>query len=321
MIGAVCCTGADALALLDIASGERLGTVEVGSDPVHALVRGGDVWVATMGERAVSIVADGGVRRVDTGVLGPSHFAAAAGALFVPCTGGDATAVIDSDALEFVGRVHTGVEPHEAAVYDGDVYVGSRTDGTVTVVDAERAAAGAADPTVATIDLPTPTGDSARVQGVEAGADGVFAVDQRGARAYKVAPEDGVVAAADVGEDPSEVTVTPDRVFVPGRASATVHEFDHGLDPVGRHDVGERPVDVVALDHPWVVHRDATRLESLAGSAVIELPYPAIGAVPAGDELLVSHYDDAAVSLVDLASNGIRWTTETGANPFGAVVV
>lgn len=320
MLAVVCCTGDDVLALLDVATGEYRGAVDVGSDPVHPHLHGGDVWVATMGDRAVSAVVDGDVRRVDTGVLGPSHFTAAADALFVPCTGGDATAVVDPAGFELVGRVHTGAEPHEAAAQGGHVYVGSRGDGTVTLVDAERAAAGEAGSVVATVELP-PGDGSARVQGVEALPDGVVAVDQRGGRICKVGRRDGVVASADVGSDPYEVTVTPDRVFVPGRDADTVRELDHDLAPVGRHDVGSRPTDVVVLDRPWVVHRDDPRLVPLDGADAIELPFPAISAAPVGDDLLVSHYDDAAVSLVDVPGNRVRWTTETGGNPFGAVVV
>lgn len=321
MFAAVCCSGADELALLDVETGERLGTVAVGADPVHAFLRDGDVWVATMGDRAVSVVTDGDVRRVETGVLGPSHFAAASGALFVPCTGGDVTAIIDPEARDLVGRVFTGTEPHEAAVSDGHVYVGSRADGTVTVVDAARAAAGASDVTVATIELPTSEDGPARVQGVEANAGGVFAVDQRGGRVHKVTRWDGVVATAGVGTDPSEVTVTPDRVFVPGRASDSVDELGHDLSRIASHDVAAQPTAVVVLDRPWVLHRRAARLSALDGGTGVALPYPAISAVPVGGDLLVSHYDDGAVSLVDVDGNRVRWTTETGVNPFGAVVV
>jgi len=119
---AVPCEGDDLLALFALDTGERLGEVPVGSHPVHATTCRGRTVVATMGDRAVTAVdASGEVTQIETGVLGPSHFAAANGELYVSCSAGDALAVIDSERLTLVDRVAVGAEPHEVAVApDGD---------------------------------------------------------------------------------------------------------------------------------------------------------------------------------------------------------
>ncbi|MFB6352656.1 MAG: hypothetical protein ABEJ92_01070, partial [Halobacteriales archaeon] len=72
------------------------GAIPVGGHPVDAVAVDGRVFVATMDERSIDVVdADGSVRTVATGVLGPAHFARVGDRLFVTCTGGDAVAAID----------------------------------------------------------------------------------------------------------------------------------------------------------------------------------------------------------------------------------
>ena len=322
---AVPCEGDDALALFALADGEPLGEVPVGSHPVHATTFGGRTFVATMGDRAVTAVdADGAVSRIETGVLGPSHFAAANGELFVSCTAGDALAVVDPETLTLVARVAVGAEPHEVAVApDGRrLYAGSRREGVVDVVDpASHERIGAVD-----------VGADARVQGVAIGPEGArgYAVDQAGARvvAFDPAAVDETGAASDgpvlgeapVGADPYDLVVTADRVFVPGRDDGVVHEFDRDLDRVAVHEGFARPVDLFRIGgERWVLDAGDDRLRSLGGS-VVETPAPGLVATRVEDRLVVSHYDDDRISLVDVAG-GTVWTAETPAYPFGSVVV
>ncbi|WP_123620974.1 YncE family protein [Halorubrum sp. CSM-61] len=325
---AVPCEGDDLLALFALDTGDRLGEVPVGSHPVHATTCRGRTVVATMGERAVTAVGSGGeVTRVETGVLGPSHFATANGELYVSCSAGDALAVIDPERLTLVDRVAVGAEPHEIAVSpDGDrLYSGSRREGVVDVVDTEsRERIGAID-----------AGPDARVQGVAVSPNGErgYAVDQRGARVVAFDPggdagslSDGepIRREAAVGADPYDLVATADRVFVPGRGDGVVHEFDRDLEPIAVHEGFSRPVDVFEVaGERWVLDAAAARLRSLDG-AVVETAAPGLVATPvggAGDgRLAVSHYDDDRVSLVDVDS-GTVWTAESPAYPFGSVVV
>ncbi|MDZ5810023.1 YncE family protein [Halorubrum sp. AD140] len=319
---AVACEGDDVLALFALDTGEPLGEVPVGSHPVHAKTHGGSTFVATMGERAVTAVdPTGGVVRIETGVLGPSHFAAANGELFVSCTAGDALAVIDPEELALVTRIAVGAEPHEVAVSpDGRrLYAGSRRDGVVDVVDP------ALHERIGSVDV----GGDARVQGVAVGPDGRrgYAVDQRNARvvAFETGgggalPADPVLGAAAVGTDPYDLVVTGDRAFVPGRADGVVHEFDRDLELVAVHEGFTRPVDLFRVGGEWwVLDAEADRLRSLGGS-VVETPAPGLVATRVGDRLVVSHYDDGLISLVDV-DGGAIWTAETAAYPFGSVVV
>ena len=327
-IAAVPCEGDDLLALFALADGEPLGEVPVGSHPVHATTAEGRAVVATMGDRAVTAVdADGAVSRVETGVLGPSHFATANGDLFVSCTAGDALAVVDPESLTLVARIAVGAEPHEVAVSPDErrLYAGSRREGVVDVVDpAARERLGAVD-----------VGPDARVQGVAVGPDGDrgYAVDQAGARIVAFDPDrvdetdeetvpddDPIINTAAVGADPYDLVVTADRVFVPGRGDGVVHEFDRDLALAAVHEGFDRPVDLFRIDgERWVLDAAAAGLRSLSG-AVVETPAPGLVATRVGDRLVVSHYDDDRISLVDVA-DGTVWTAETPAYPFGSVVV
>lgn len=327
-IVAVPCEGDDLLALFALADGEPLGEVPVGSHPVHATTAEGRAVVATMGEREITAVdADGDVSRVETGVLGPSHFATANGDLFVSCTAGDALAVVDPESLTLVARIAVGAEPHEVAVSPDErrLYAGSRREGVVDVVDpAARERLGAVD-----------VGPDARVQGVGVGPDGDrgYAVDQAGARVVAFDPDrvdetdeepvpddDPIISTAAVGADPYDLVVTADRVFVPGRGDGVVHEFDRDLALAAVHEGFDRPVDLFRIGGEWrVLDAAAAGLRSLSG-AVVETPAPGLVATRVGDRLVVSHYDDDRISLVDVA-DGTVWTAETSAYPFGSVVV
>lgn len=316
-IAAVPCEGDDVLALFSISDGEHIGSIPVGAYPVHAIAHAGVTFVATMGERAVSAVTlDGTVERIETGVLGPSHIAVAGGYVFVACSAGDSIAVIDPASLETIDRIGVGAEPHELAVDPSGerLYVGTRRSGTVDVVSvADRTVIGSVD-----------IGPNARVQGVGLTPDGRrgYAVDQAGERVVAFDPSSVLenIAYTEVGRDPYDLVVTADRVFVPGRASGTVHEFNHELRPIAVHEGYDRPVDVLRVDDSWwVLDAAEARLKSLAG-AEVTTPAPGLSAVCWDDQLLISHYDDAMVSLVDL-TDGVVWEATSPANPFGAIVV
>jgi hypothetical protein len=337
MLVAVPCSDDDCVILLDTADGTERGRIGVGDHPVHLAVVGDRTFVATMGDRAVSVVADGAVHRVETGVLGPSHFATTdEGDVLVPCTGGDALAIVDPERLALRARVGVGAEPHDVAVREGLAFVGSRADGSVTVVD----------PAAATVEATHDLAADARIQGVEAAAEGVYAVDQRHARLFRLTPE-GVEGSVPVGANPYDAVLTDDRVLVAGRDDGTVtavprgSAFGAGVDgdreaAAGAeshvHDVGGRPNAVVLADGAaWVLDRERAQLRSLGGPTVgdpsnrrIDLPHPTFAAAAAPTDeavLYVSHYDDAAVSAVDLDAGRVRWTAETPAHPFEPAVV
>ncbi|WP_197431174.1 YncE family protein, partial [Halorubrum sp. CBA1125] len=333
-VAAVACEGADALALFALDTGEPLGEIPVGSHPVHATTVRGQTFVATMGDRAVSVVGpDGTVSRIETGVLGPSHFAMADGKLFVSCSAGDVLAVIEPDERTLVDRIGVGAEPHEMAVSANGrwLYAGSRRDGVVDVIEVETRER------VAAVDI----GAGARVQGVALSpeAERGYAVDQRGERvvAFKTDESTGtvtvpnpgsavdpdatpIVGTAEVGADPYDLVVADGRVFVPGREDGTVSEFDLDLTLRTVHDGFVRPVDLCRLDERWwVLDAGDARIRSLDGE-VISTTAPGLSATTAGDRLVVSHYDDDAVSVVSVTA-GTVWTADSPAHPFGSVVV
>lgn len=317
MLIAVPCSAADAVALYDAADGNDAGRIAVGSHPVHLAAADGRVLVATMDERSVDVVAEGTVHRVPTDVLGPSHFAVVDDRAFVPCTGGDAVAVLDFDTLELRDRVAVGAEPHDAEVVGDAVYVGGRVDGTVSVIDARTAAERA------TVSVAERSDSGARVQGLTATGDRVYAVDQSNG-CVVLLDETGVVAAAPVGTNPYEAVITDGRVLVAGRDDGTVTALSADLAEVTTHAVGGRPLDVVlANDDAWVVDRENAILRTLAGERV---PLPHLGFAAVRDprdsqRVYVSHYDDDALTAVDLADRSVAWTAETPGRPFDPLVV
>jgi hypothetical protein len=314
---AVPCSDADAIALYDAADGSDAGRIGVGSHPVHLAAADGRVLVATMGERSIDVVTDGTVERVATGVLGPSHFAVRDGRAFVPCTGGDAVAVVDLEVLDLRDRIAVGAEPHDAMAVGDAVYVGSRGDGTVSVLDATSATERAV------VDVAGASGSEGRVQGLAAADDGVYAVDQANSQVGRV-DEGGVIARASVGTNPYEAVASDDRVFVAGRDDGTVTELSTDLSSATTYNVGGRPVDILAVDGTvWLFDRDRAVVRSLAGTDV-ELPHPGFAAVrdpKRPQRTYVSHYDDDAVSAIDLETGAVVWTAQTPARPFEPLVV
>lgn len=315
---AVPCEGADLLALFDD-DGTPLGEIAVGSHPVHATVIAGRVYVATMGERSITVVdRDGEVARIATGVLGPAHIVSAGDRVLVPCTASDAVAVIDARRASLEGRVPTGAEPHDVAVIEGGAIAGSRTDGYLTLFDPISLAV------KARLEVPDPA--TARLQGVDtpvgdAHPSSAYVVDQGNDRVLLVG-SDGVRAAANVGAEPYEATVTHRRAYVPARGTDTVHEFDPELTEAVVHDTATEPEGVVIVNgEPWVFHRGSPEIRTLGGRSV-SIPAPALAATGLPDgRVLLSHYDDHAISLVDPASGDVAWTAETPEHPFGSVVV
>ncbi|MGZ0746099.1 hypothetical protein [Haloparvum sp. AD34] len=195
------------------------------------------------------------------------------------------------------------------------LYVGSRADGTVTVVDAETATVRTA------IDLGTVDGTQARVVGLAAADDGVYAVDQANGRVAHIEAGStaGVAGVAAVGKNPYEPVVAGDRVLVAGRDDGTVTELSRDLSTATTHDVGGTPTEVVTADEDaWVFDRDRAVVRSLAGDGV-ELPHPGFAAARDPDRparVYVSHYDDDAISAVDLDAGTVRWTADTPERPF-----
>lgn len=312
---AVCCEGADELALYDLLRGDALGTIPVGSHPVHAAAHEDRVFVATMGERSVDIVdIDGTVTRVRTGVLGPSHFAAIGGDVFTACSAGDQVAVVGGKQFGLETRVPVGDQPHDIATDGQFAYVGCRGAGEVTVISAaDRLVAGRVSV-------------GGRVQGVA--VDGRtqtgYAVDQAGERVvrFTTGHDPGVIAEASLDGTPYEVSLRLDHdsVYVPARDAGIVYEFDPDLQHKTVHRGFATPTEVHRLaGREWVVDRDVSCLRAVDGTQ-LSTPAPALVGRPSEHGIVLSHYDDGMLSLVD-PEEGVSWITQTPDLPFGTVII
>ncbi len=314
---AVPCAGAAVLALYDL-DGEELGQIPVGCDPVHATISAGQVFVATMGERSVTVVTPSGdVSEIDLGVLGPAHFTAVGERLLVPCSASDVVAVIDAGALALEGRVPVGAEPHDVGMAGSVAIAGSRIAGVLTGFDPVNREVSTQ------YEVPNP--DTARIQGVDAaqapGVEAVYAVDQANDTVH-LADANGISESVGVGATPYEAVVTADRVFVAARDGSVVHELTPSLSVIEVHQTAPGPEGLVCLTEAvWVYHRETPVLWSLNGRE-IELPAPVLAATAVGEShILCSHYDDDQISLVDTRAGIVDWTIETPSRPFGAIVV
>jgi DNA-binding beta-propeller fold protein YncE len=222
--------------------------------------------------------------------------------------------VIDPDTRELVTRVSVGAEPHDVVAHKERVYVGSRSEGVVSVIDAS-ACEHRAD-----IDV----GANARVQGVEVhpATGRGFAVDQRSARvvSFSLDADPGVLGEATVGSDPYDLFVRDDHIYVPGRGAGTVHRLDTALNPEMVNEAFTTPMQVVPHDHrEWVVDRGTDSLASVDG-AETTLPVPGFKGLSTDEGILLSHYDERLVSFVD-PNTGVVWSEPTPANPFGLLVI
>lgn len=311
----VCCQGDGVLVLHALETGEACGRISVGDHPVHAIHASGTVFVATMGERAIAAIGqDGAVKRIELGVLGPSHFARACGSVFVTCTASDVIAMIDPVAATVTSRIGVGAEPHDIIAHDGLVYVGSRSDGRISVVDACRGVR------LGVVDI----GEGSSIEGLAISSSGEvgFATDVARSRlvAFSLGADRDVIDCVDVGRDPASVAVHDGVVYVPDETAGRVHTFSMDLEATGTYDGFERPVAVVPYKgRHWVIDRDSDTLSALEGDR-IDIPAGCITANPTASGLLLSHYTDASISLVD-PTNGLRWHQNTGAFPLGAIVV
>lgn len=313
-IAAVCCQQAGVVALFRLRDGEPLGTVDVGEHPVHATTRDSRVFVATMGERSVAVIDAGTVATVELGVLGPSHFAWSEDRVVVSCTGGDVVAAIEPVALTVTDRIGVGAEPHELAVADGLIYVGSRGDGQIDVVDSN------AGSRTGSVRLSGP----ARVQGIVVSPERGhgFAVDQRQGRLcrFTLGTSPTVTGETPVGANPYDVFRFKDRLYVPGRGDGSVTVLDPALQVLETYPDFTTPTTVLESDgEHWVVDRGEAALSALGG-ARCPTPAGAITGRPTDAGFLLSHYDTDQLSLVS-PTGGIKWVKETPATPFGTLIV
>ncbi len=286
----------------------------MGGHPVHACEAAGRVFVATMDARSLTVIAeDGEVSELQLGTLGPSHFAIAGDRLFVTCTAGDVVAVVDPAAPRLIDRIGVGAAPHELDVAGDRLFVGTRKGGSVDVIDP------AAGRRVGSIDL----GESARIEGVAADMNGerVYAVNAAAEEVVVLSATDEpeILATAAIGPDAYDLLVDR-RVYVPSRSAGTVSVFDRDLGEIERRSGYDRPVEVCAhTDAHWVIERGRGHLSALDGRDV-STPAGAITGTSTAAGIVLSHYDDASVSLV-APEEGIRWTASTPKNPFGTIVV
>lgn len=311
---AVCCQGDDVLALFDLASGEARGTIPVGGHPVHACHAADRVFVATMDERSLAVIDLGGdVTELPLGTLGPSHFAAARGRLFVTCTAGDVVAMVDPDGCTLIDRIGVGAAPHELDVAGDLVFVGTRKRGTVDVVDPEEGNR------VGSVDL----GDDARVEGLASGPEGerVYAVNAAAEEvvALSATADPSILATAPIGPDAYDL-LADDQVYVPSRSGGTVTVLDPDLAVRDRRTGYDRPVEVCPhADGHWVIERGRGHISTFDGRE-LTTPAGALTGTRTERGIVLSHYDDGLVSLV-APGEGVLWTSPSPANPFGTIVV
>ena len=188
-------------------------TFKLGS-PTDACLLDGDVWVAGAGAGAVT--------RLDPDAHRPRDVPIDGNPLAVACGAGGVWAVSDSGRLNRIdpatNAVRSGVDvgagASALAVGGNDVWVANSIAGTVSRVNAERAAVTAV----------VPLGPTDEPVAVAVGAGGVWVANRRGQTLARIDPERPAVAERfRLGNEPRALTIVKDRLWVAVAATGAGH--------------------------------------------------------------------------------------------------
>ena len=189
-------------------------TFKLGS-PTDACLLDGDVWVAGAGAGAVTRLDPDARRSRDVPIDGNP--------LAVACGAGGVWAVSDSGRLNridpatnAVSGVDVGAGASALAVGGNDVWVANSIAGTVSRVNAERAA-------VTAVVALGPTDEPVAVA---VGAGGVWVANRRGQTLARIDPDPERPAVAErfrLGSEPRALTIVEDRIWVAVAATGAGH--------------------------------------------------------------------------------------------------
>jgi YVTN family beta-propeller protein len=227
----------------------------------------------------------------------------------------NAVGVIDPSGNDIVGGVRVGDTPGAVAVGDGDVWVASFGDQTVSRLDP------------ATQEVVTTKGSSGTPSDVAIGEGVLWIANQFEGKLDRIDLRTGdQLSSIDVGSGVKSVAVGEGAVWVPKPSDGTLLRIDLQSENARRINLGGRPEDVtVGAGAVWVTDPGESRIYRLdAGSgdvveriAVREEPY----GIAAGEGLIwVTNRDDDGVSIIDPETNSQVGSVRVGNTPLGVAV-
>jgi YVTN family beta-propeller protein len=227
----------------------------------------------------------------------------------------NAVGVIDPSGNEVVAGVRVGDTPSAVAVGEGQVWVASFGDQTVSSLDP------------ATQEVVTTKGSSGTPSDVAIGEGVLWIANQFEGKLDRIDLRTGdQLSSIDVGSGVKSVAVGEGAVWVPKPSDGTLLRIDLQSENARRINLGGRPEDAtVGAGAVWVTDPGESRIYRLdAGSgdvveriAVREEPY----GIVAGEGLIwVTNRDDDGVSIIDPETNSQVGSVRVGNTPLGVAV-
>ena len=271
----------DAVAMIDLESGELQGSVALESRPGAVATGGGSVWVTLPDRGAVIEINAETMSVVDTVSVGANPIGIAVGADSVwVANGGSSTVSRISPARnnEVVDTIEVPGAPAAVAVNDEGVWVADSVGDAVTPIDPET---GRVLAPVAVGDQPTDLADDGEDLWVANAASGSVS---------RVDPGSGDVQPVDVGEGPQALAVGGDGVWVANSLDGTVSRIDPDTASTEAIRVGGGPTDLaLAEGFVWVSLGSAGSVKKIAlqSGSVATIPLGSYaGRVAVGDGVL-----------------------------------
>jgi YVTN family beta-propeller protein len=321
----------DAVAMIDLASGELGRSVSLGSRPGEVAVGEGGVWV-TLPDRGVVVQIDPATATIrDTIKVGadPSGIAIGAGFVWVANSDGSTVSKISPETNDVVQPIPVPAGPAGIAVGPSGVWVASSYDDSVSHINPQSGkvvgtvpvgdepvdvalddhglwVANAASGTVSRVDPdqlaevePVPVGGSP--QAIDTGAEGIWVATLDGT-VSRIDPDTNAVRQTiDVGGAPGGVALGGRSVWVSDESRGSVARIQPPSDSVSRTPLGSKAGGMaighgalwVSVRGPQAAHRGGTLTAFAPAGEFFDTLDPAIA------------YNDISWNILSLAHDGL----------------
>jgi YVTN family beta-propeller protein len=255
----------DALALIDLDTGELAGSVPLDSRPGDVALGEGGVWV-TLPDRGAVVQIDPDAMSVrDTVPVGadPSGIAVGGGSVWVSNSGASTVSRISPDTNSVVQTIEVPAGPAGIAVGQNGVWVANSINDSISHIDPETGKV------VATIRV----GD----QPVDLAIDnrGLWVANAASGTVSRIDPaRDLAVQGIEVGHGPQAIAARPDGVWVANVLDGTVSQIDPDTNSVVQTiPVGKAPAGVaLAGDSVWVSDGSQGSMTRVEPGSVTTMP-------------------------------------------------
>ena len=271
--------GADAVGVIDLASGEIVSEIAVGSAPGEVAAGPDAVWVTNANDNSVSRIdpLSNDVRQTIHVGRGPAGVAVGEGAVWIANGLAGTVSRIDAATNQVVQTITVGNGPSGVAYGEDVVWVTNSADGTVSQI--------APDTGRVRRTLPAATGAS----GIAVGFGRVWIVSPPSGSVVALDPRSGrVLRRIGVGVEPNAIATGAGAVWVTNRADDTVSRIDPRAAAVKNTiPVGRAPAGIAAArDGVWVANEGDGTLSRITPSSGVAVKTVRLDNPPQGVALL-----------------------------------